>query len=235
MEKAMQGQARWVRVAAAVLLCSALSWMVLFTPTQPAYAAESGALAVKVQQRLEYPAGESGLRQTWEYRLERATAEAPLPEGAQGDAYSWSMTGDDTTSVSLVAPESAGDYWYRMHQVVPKGLDAAYAPDDTVYDVRIHVDAEGAASLLVYEGGVKKADPGWTVFYQPPAPAPQKPSGIIGAIASALPKTGDMSYLIMGAAVLIAVVGTCSIAAGRALSGQRAESAAGKGMNDDEQ
>lgn len=234
MEKAMQGQTRWVRVAAAVLLCSVLSGLIMFAPVRLAYAAEPDTLAIKVRQQLGYPAGESGLRQTWEYRLERTTAEAPLPEGAQGDVYSWSMTGDDTTSVSLVAPTGAGDYWYRMHQVVPKGLDAAYAPDATVYDVRVHVDAEGAASLLVYEGGVKKADPGWTVSYQPPAPAPQRPSGVLGAIASALPKTGDVSYLVMGAAVLIAVVGACSIAAGRSLSGQRAESAAGKGMSDDE-
>lgn len=233
MKALRQGDAWRVRAVSVALLCAVVFCMCLPVGARPAYAAP-GALAVTVRQRLEYPVGESGLQQTWEYRLERVSAEAPLPEGAQGDAFGWFMTGDTVTDVQIPAPSRAGDYWYRMYQVQPRGLDAAYTPDDTVYDVRIHVDAKGVSSVLVYKGGMKEADPGWTPSYQTPAPAPQKPSGIIGAIASALPKTGDMSYLIMGAAVLIAVVGACSIAWGRSLSGRRLESTAGKGMSDDE-
>ncbi len=224
---------RRVSVVAIVLVCAVLCCTALLAGAQPVHAAEMGSLSLKVSQHLGYPAGESGLRQTWEYQLERATADAPLPEGASVDTYRWSMAGDRTDSVAFTVPSATGDYWYTMRQVAPDRLDAAYTADGTVYDVRLHIGSGGAASVLVYKDGVKVADPSWTVTYHAAAPTPQKPSGIVGAIASALPKTGDMSYLVMGAAFLIAVVGVCSVALGRSLAGRRVESATGTKRNYD--
>lgn len=234
MAELIPGAARWVRRAAMALVCSTLACVFLLTGAQPARAAQTDEPVLTVSQHLAYPAGESGLRQTWEYRLERVSAGAPMPAGAQGDTLTWSMTGDTTVSWVLEAPAESADYWYRMEQVVPDGLKAGYTPDRTVYDVRLYVASNGHASVIVYQDGMKEADPAWTVLFKKPAPTPQKPAGIWGTIAGVLPKTGDMSYLVMGAAVVIAVVGTCAVALGRSMSGRQVESAAGKGAHYDE-
>ncbi|MBY4797129.1 hypothetical protein K6V98_01960 [Collinsella sp. AGMB00827] len=234
MKVMMQRKARrtgtvHVMVLYVTLICLSL----LFGVCRPVSAAPA-EVSVGVHQTLDYPAGESGLIKKWRYSLERKTPGAPLPEGAEGDTYVWSMEGNTASAIQIVAPVSPGSYWYQMRQEVPEGLSASYTTDSTVYDVCVHVGSEGALTLIYYDDGMKVVDPGWTVGYTKPLPKPQKPEGIISAIASALPQTGDMSWFVMGAAALLAFIGVCIALVGRAISRQKTALPKNKGANVDE-
>lgn len=220
-------------LAAAVLLV-ALCLALLPATARPALAEGASASAIRVFQRLGYPEGTSGLRRTWSYRLERVTPGAPMPEGSEGDAYGWEMEGDDEASIKIPAPDAPGDYRYRMGQVLPDGLEAGYSTDGTTYDVLVRVAADGSEAAVLYgPDGEKVADPGWTVTYSAPTPAPSRPSGIMGAIVSALPGTGDVAWAAVGAAAALAVVGTCTLALGRAASRRRAAADAKGGRHEE--
>lgn len=180
---------------------------------------EASAFEVAVFQRIEAPAGTSGIMHTWSYVLEACDDGCLMPEGSENGRYSWQMSGDERLAIGIPEPEAPGVYRYRMWQEHPADLPMGYALDSRVYEVNAYAADDGTVYAIVcfVEGdGSKVHDPGWTVAFQPPA-QPQEPGGVISNLLSHLPKTGDISMLVLAAAGACALAGVAAIVVVRRL------------------
>lgn len=104
---------------------------------------------------------------TFEYCLEAHTANAPMPEGAQGNKHCFTMTGNDTHEIQLQAHASApfkSEYSLYMKTQLPEGYQQS---DPTEYHHEVYYNGKDFAVLAFNEDGTSKVeDPVFTVMYK---------------------------------------------------------------------
>ena len=97
---------------------------------------------------------------TFSYVLEATSAGAPMPTGAQGDTWGFTLVGSQSTEVRIPCAV-AGIYTYRVYQDTSAGL-AGYTYDGTVYSVTVYVrtlsDGSLAAEVVARAPSGKKPD-----------------------------------------------------------------------------
>lgn len=218
-----------------VILCVVLVAASFFGPTVQRAHADSAAsnpgsaasFEVTVFQRIEAPAGTSGAANTWNYVLEALDEGCPMPSGSENGRYSWQMSGDETLSIGIPSPDGQGIYRYCMWQEHPADLPAGYTLDERVYEVNAYAADDGAVYAVVcrIEGdGSKVPDPGWTTAFQPVPEGPQASNGLVSSLLSRLPKTGDISMLVLMAAGACALAGIVAIVVVRRLRNKHDDS-----------
>jgi hypothetical protein len=179
-----------VRTLVALLTLLVLT---LVAPAPRIALAESQSTTIPARIRLfqEYKVPVSGLRNTFEYKIEPVENDAPLPVDEKGDPlHSFTLTRDDelwlTFPVEVTADPNAAPYVYQYkigpaQTTLPDGLyyadvlSTSLSPGINEYHLEIHVqpsstDAEASVvtPTVHVEGwdGPKVTDPGWRIAYQ---------------------------------------------------------------------
>lgn len=150
----------------------------------------------------------------FEYCFEAETEGAPMPEGAEGQKYCFTMTGNETNVMQLRASASApavSKYTLRLVSPLPEGY-TLLSPDAYHYEVYAH-PGDGYIILAFNDGAprIKEEDPAFTVAYKmtpktpppsttpPTTPPPTKPP------TSNLVQTG--ATVTFGAMLVLLLVG----------------------------
>ena len=75
---------------------------------------------------------------TFNYELTRLRNDAPLPDGATGDAYTFTLTGSEEQNIGPITFPRAGAFLYEIRNTdTPDSSDLTI--DNRIYTVRIHV------------------------------------------------------------------------------------------------
>lgn len=174
-----------------------------------------------------------GLDKTFSYELSRTDAVSPLPAGAEGNAYAFTIEGSQTRSLPLALDGStsadslsfshAGVYSYQLRCTEDGSSVQGLSVDDSVYSIRISIEnAESGGLRLGWieikdQTGAKPNTLSFSHSYQgseEPAPTPTTPAQPKTVLGMKLPQTGDslwtllwMSAAICAGGVVLVVVG----------------------------
>lgn len=132
------------------------------------------------------------------YELVAESADAPMPAGAVGTAWTWQMRGNDSASIVLPCSSAkAGTYRYSLRQV--SGNQGGLVYDGRTFALELYLSGTGADPVCIVRdaSGSKTSDIGWTVSEKPSAPQDSDTRGPLEKIWGLLPKTGDASALLL--------------------------------------
>lgn len=132
------------------------------------------------------------------YELVAERADAPMPAGAAGTAWTWQMRGNDSASIVLpCSGAKAGTYRYSLRQV--SGNQGGLVYDGRTFALELYLSGTDADPVCIVRdaSGSKTSDIGWTVSEKPSAPQDSDTHGPLEKIWGLLPKTGDTSALLL--------------------------------------
>ncbi|MCL2745903.1 MAG: hypothetical protein FWE48_02250 [Coriobacteriia bacterium] len=136
------------KICARLLLVSALSvaMLVAFVGLSPLKAhAATASLSIPVEQIFSL-GPEATSPGSFSYELRRITTGAPLPAGAIGDVYTFTLTGSQTVSIGPLVFDRTGTYTYEVRSVAASA--AGYTLDDRVYTIIIAVRSVAGGGLV---------------------------------------------------------------------------------------
>ncbi|MCL2438874.1 MAG: hypothetical protein FWC99_07390, partial [Coriobacteriia bacterium] len=127
------------RMLSLIALCAAVvALSLVFFPAKAQ--AATASISIEVQQIFNATEGVE-LNPTFDYQLVRLPNEhpapSPLPAGAVGDVYSFSLTGNETRNIGPITFIHAGLFTYEVRSV--STAESGFALDPTVYTVTIEV------------------------------------------------------------------------------------------------
>ena len=99
---------------------------------------------------------------TFNYKLEALEAENPMPAGAKGNGYEFSITGNTVEQFSFSKNLRPGRFTYQLYQVIDE--KQSLEPTGVIYDranyrLELIIDSEGVESLIAYcEDGSKVSE-----------------------------------------------------------------------------
>lgn len=171
--------------------CLMAGMCILFVQTVPVHAQTTADVKIPVQQILKN-AGKEVENSTFNYSLQAEEDAQPMPQGAEGQTYVFSMEGNQDQEIPLTFSK-VGIYSYTLKQTTQDaGKD--WRPDDMVYDIRVYV-RNGENGALVPEVIIKNsakdkpAKAAFTNEYLKKAPATPEP------VAKKQVKTGDTARM----------------------------------------
>ncbi len=177
--------------AAAVLL--ALLTALCVTPAMAAAAAE---LPVRITVSGDAPA----VPETFTLTLRAASDNAPLPAGGQDGAYTCTVSGGGTVTLSIPA-DREGKHLYTLRQEPGRLSRGRY--DDRTYHIAVTVAADGRCTAAVYGDPALEGDKYDAIVFANryrTLPAPEEP-------LRPSPKTGDGGMVLYAALALGSVAG----------------------------
>lgn len=204
--------------ACLALLCLAL--IIMFLSAKPVCAADR-FIGIPVIQTVNLATAGSVPKFPVQYVLTPAdsTPEAPLPEGASGDSYTFGVSGNDNSMIIIKYKES-GDYEYEL--CAGTALDG-FTLDRTKYSIKLHVnvDTNGYNSIqemtMLNSSGEKVKALEFTHKFDPrqlPSSGdPEKHPGSNGMLISK-PRTGDDAIPAIIISSFLASLGMILIIAG---------------------
>ena len=130
------------------LLCCALALAVFVCPSIAQAALDAQATLVVEQRFINNTSVVAG--DVFTYRLRGITDNAPMPQGSTAQGYDFTMQGNESVQIPI-AYTQAGVYEYEIVQVISFDADTRYVYDGRVYDVQVHVDAQGGVQIVVYD------------------------------------------------------------------------------------
>ena len=103
------------------------------------------------------------MRETYTYKLEAITEDAPMPTGAEDRVYYFDITGDSSVTFNIDFNNS-GFFEYRANMIIPEPQEY-YTYDETYYDIKVLVYSlvGGEKKYLVFclnPYGEKTVEPG---------------------------------------------------------------------------
>lgn len=179
---------RWI----STILGTVMAVMCMVSMSIPAFAAESPEVSIPVSVSLSGTLPKPA--EDFTIKLRADNASYPMPEGANRDVYTMTITGADTKNLPIIAYNRVGVYTYTIYQVAGSNRKCTY--DDTVYALTVYVtnaeDGSGLeATTVLYPDSEGDKQPGadfnnaYEMVKPTPTPAPTpKPT---------TPKTGDAS------------------------------------------
>jgi len=132
----MQGTTLRIQ-GAKVLLLAVLLAIVIFTGVTVAGAATVEAF-IPVEQTLTRITNSTGIDDAFDYRLVALSSTNPLPAGAVGTTYAFTLNGTEQTTLGPITFSAVGTYAYRIEPATGERR-AHFTYDERVYDVTIHV------------------------------------------------------------------------------------------------
>lgn len=197
---------RWIRI----VLGTVMAAMCILNVTISAFAEENPGVSIPVTVSLSGTLPKPA--EDFTVNLRADDASYPMPEGAEGDVYTMTITGEDTKNFPVISYDRVGVYTYTIYQTAGSNKKCTY--DDTEYLLTIYItnaeDGSGLeAAAVLYPDSEGDKLPGAefkneyeTVTVKPETPdtskTPDTPK------TSDAPKTGDETNPLLYA-VLIAV------------------------------
>ena len=130
------------------LLCCALVLAAFVCPSIAQAAPDAQATLVVEQRFINNTSVVAG--DVFSYRLRGITDNAPMPQGSTAQGYDFTMQGNESVQIPI-AYTQAGMYEYEIAQIISLDADTRYVYDGRVYDVQVHVDAQGNVRIVVYD------------------------------------------------------------------------------------
>jgi pilin isopeptide linkage protein len=131
-----------IGTAAALLLFCLFLLSVFPLPVQGA--GQSAAVSIPVKQVFDVTGGTAPV-DTFMYTLTADDASEPMPDGASGSSWTFSMTGN-TSSDIVMSYSHAGIFSYKIQEI--KGNRTGYSYDGNVYTIKIYIQNENDSILL---------------------------------------------------------------------------------------
>ncbi|ERL06390.1 Spy0128 family protein [Olsenella profusa] len=183
----------------------------------------------------------AGLDTSFDYELRRMDATAPLPSGAQGDTYAFTMDGDASYEITLSAGTATptgdlafsriGVYTYQLRCVTDASATPGMTVDGTVWEITVAIENDDEGGLKLGWVTVKDLSSGDKLdgvafdhsFVGGETPQSNPPAGptILGL---RLPQTNDAMWGLIQLSLGICVVGAIALVLG--ISRRRRERAA---------
>lgn len=159
-------------------------------------------------------ASDADVNDEFEYCLEAHTAGAPMPDGADGQKFCFTMKGDDEYTMQLRADASAPDvseYTLRLVTPLPEGYSLT-TPDSYTY--KVYARHQGTKYIvLVFNDDdtarMKEEDPTFSLVYKlnpttpPPTTPPVKPPTSNLVQTGATVTLGAMIVLLLAGGLLL--------------------------------
>lgn len=118
--------------------------MCMMGMTLPAFAAENPGISIPVTVSLSGTLPKPA--EDFTIKLRADNASYPMPEGAVGDIYTMTITGEDTKNLPTISYSRVGVYTYTVYQVAGSNKKCTY--DDTVYTLTVYItNAEDGSGL----------------------------------------------------------------------------------------
>lgn len=131
---------RWM----SIILGTVLAAMLVMCMTPSALAAENSGVSIPVTISLSGTLPRPA--EDYTIRLRADNASYPMPEGADGDVYTMTITGVDTKNFPAIIYNRVGIYTYTIHQVAGSNRRCTY--DDSVYTLIVYItNAEDGSGL----------------------------------------------------------------------------------------
>lgn len=130
-----------------MILPAMLLWMLL-TFSGTVFAAdgtdeactENVSISIPVKQKFQTNSqNPANVKQTWIYKLV-ALEDAPLPEGGENGAYTFTLTGNETKQVGAISYTHAGIYRYQLSVCKGPKNNGRYTVDRKMYDITVSVE-----------------------------------------------------------------------------------------------
>lgn len=232
---------RQLRTRSGVLMmlgaCMLAMTLAMFAVPSPARADEAGGAHPLVVSQSFSKTGEvpQGLGETFSYELGCVTADAPLPKGAQGDTYSFSLDGNGSRTFGLVAGgvdpadgiayDRPGDYDYELRCTSDASTVEGLEVDGTVWAIRVRVESDASGGLRVAAMTVKNLSTGHkpdAIAFEhryagqtAPQAAPREGAGDAPSVFGIkLPRAGDATWGLIQLSLVVCVVGVVLVVMG---------------------
>lgn len=193
--------------------------------------APSGARPITVTQSLsESGSIPASLDTTFTYEL-KGVDSAPLPRGAQGDTYTFTMDGTTSHDVALstepVAPDGGiaysrvGVYTYQLRCVTDASGTPGMTVDDTAWEIQVAIENDDNGGLKVgwvtiknLSSGDKLDDASFNHSFKGADPAQGEPQEGPTIFGIKLPQTSDASWGLIQLSAVICVLGIAALMVG---------------------
>ncbi|MCL2152349.1 MAG: VCBS domain-containing protein [Oscillospiraceae bacterium] len=137
-------------------VCSIMVFMIVLIAVTPmATRAADGLLYLTVRQ--VYSASSNTVDETFDYRLRPLSPSNPMPSGSTATGYSFSITGNNSTTIGPLNYSRQDDYDYEVFQVI--GTEKpGYTYDKKVYTIKVYVEESLDVYVTVSNVDSAKAD-----------------------------------------------------------------------------
>ncbi len=183
----------------------------------PAYAAGAGEVSVSlpVQQEMTVTQAEDeAVDEAFTYCLTADGEDVPMPQGSEGNVYTFVMNGSETATCGPITYHHGGVYHYTLTQQTEQ-KEEHYTYDTSVYNVTVYVknieDGALTAQIVMENANGEKVNEASfsNSFTGTPKPTPQPPKK-----PAKIPKTGDPVNITLWYIMLAVSAGIAAILLG---------------------
>ena len=167
-----------VNILRIAIMAMALCLVMMFSGVMKSYAGSgTEEVFLLVDQEFTIDGSTATVSSVFDYELTRPNATNPLPAGAVGNTYSFSITGTSDLTLPMIDFTSFPEGIYRYTLECDSSAAATgYTYDPEVYDIEIHIYLSGGnrfSETIVYKNsGDKVNDIKFSQLYKPIATSP---------------------------------------------------------------
>jgi len=144
-----------------LLACAVMACLISVLFASVAQALPTGEASLPVSQVFTNHSSTPDIDTTFSYRLTPEDASDPLPAGSDASGYTFTLTGNDQTSIKIDFAK-VGVYTYTLQDVTE--ARSGYTRDSEIYTVEFYITNDQDPLVVVYLGNGEKAP---TVAFDP--------------------------------------------------------------------